>query len=83
MRIGEITEKVGIPRSKVYYLEQRGYVKPTRTERGDLDFLEFSEADFLMIQHMWVYMKEGFKVKVAYKKAKAEIEDPQLKLNVG
>ena len=23
---------------------------------------------------MWAYMKEGFKVKVAYKKAKAEIE---------
>ncbi len=83
MRIGEIIKDVGIPRSKIYYLEQRGYIKPTRTEKGDIDILDFSEKDFLLIKHMWEYMKEGFRVKIAYKKAKEEVEDPQLKLNLG
>ncbi len=83
MRIGEIIKEIGIPRAKIYYLEQQGYIKPAREEKGEVDFLYFSEDDFLVIKHMWAHLKEGFKVKVAYKKAKAEIEDPQLKLNVG
>ena len=69
MKTAEILERIDIPRHKLYYLEQKGYVQPRRTPMGDLEAREYSEEDVVMIHFIWEYLKKGFKHKVAYQKA--------------
>ncbi len=69
MKTKDLLERVDIPRHKLYYLEQKGYVTPTRIAMGDLEAREFSETDVRLVQVIWKYLKKGFKHKVAYQKA--------------
>jgi DNA-binding transcriptional MerR regulator len=73
MKTSEILNKVDIPRHKLYYLEQKGYVHPKRTPMGDLEAREYSMQDFERIKTIWKYLKRGFKHKAAYQKASEEI----------
>jgi DNA-binding transcriptional MerR regulator len=73
MKTSEILNKVDIPRHKLYYLEQKGYVHPKRIPMGDLEAREFSMQDFERIKMIWKYLKRGFKHKAAYQKASEEI----------
>ena len=45
MKTSEIISKLDIPRHKLYYLEQKGYVKPKRIPMGDLEAREFSKQE--------------------------------------
>jgi DNA-binding transcriptional MerR regulator len=74
MKTHELLKHVDIPRHKLYYLEQKGYVTPQRIPMGDLEAREFSEADVRLVQTIWKYLKQGFKHKVAYQKALGETE---------
>ena len=74
MKTSELLQRVDIPRDKLYYLEQKGYVTPQRIPMGDLEAREFSEADERLVQVIWKYLKQGFKHKVAYQKALGETE---------
>jgi len=74
MKTHELLKHVDIPRHKLYYLEQKGYVIPQRIPMGDLEAREFSEADVRLVQTIWKYLKQGFKHKVAYQKALGETE---------
>ena len=74
MKTSELLQRVDIPRHKLYYLEQKGYVTPHRIPMGDLEAREFSEADVRLVQAIWKYLKKGFKHKVAYQKALDETE---------
>ncbi|HTG02012.1 MAG TPA: MerR family transcriptional regulator [Nitrospirota bacterium] len=69
MKTSEVLGKLDIPRHKLYYLEQKGYVHPRRVPMGDLETREYSAQDFLLIQRIWKYLKRGFKHKVAYQMA--------------
>jgi len=73
MKTSEILQKIDIPRHKLYYLEQKGYVAPMRTPMGDLEAREYSSEDVAMIRLIWKYLKKGFKHKAAYRKALAEL----------
>jgi len=73
MKTSEILQKIDIPRHKLYYLEQKGYIAPTRTPMGDLEAREYSSHDVVMIRLIWKYLKKGFKHKAAYRKALAEL----------
>ncbi len=73
MQTSDILEKLDIPRHKLYYLEQKGYIHPKRVPRGDLEAREFTEEDFKKIQAIWKYLKRGFKHKIAYRKAMEEL----------
>jgi DNA-binding transcriptional MerR regulator len=73
MKTSDILEKVKIPRHKLYYLEQKGYVTPRRIPMGDLEAREYSEEDLIKIRLIWKYLQKGFKHKVAYSKAVQEM----------
>jgi DNA-binding transcriptional MerR regulator len=74
MKTSEILQVVDIPRHKLYYLEQKGYVVPKRIPMGDLEAREYSAEDVLKIKLIWKYLRKGFKHKVAYEKALEEMK---------
>ena len=73
MKTAEILSRIDIPRHKLYYLEQKGYVKPKRIPMGDLESRGFSKQDFELIEVLWKYLKRGFKHKTAYQMATEEL----------
>jgi DNA-binding transcriptional MerR regulator len=74
MKTAEIINKIDIPRHKLYYLEQKGYIKPKRIPMGDLEAREFSKQDFERVKLIWKYLKRGFKHKTAYQMAAEELK---------
>ncbi len=74
MKTSQILEKTGIPRHKLYYLEQKGYIKPRRVQAGDHEIREYSKKDFHMVEILWKYLQMGFKHKMAHAKATEEIK---------
>ena len=74
MKTSEILSKLDIPRHKLYYLEQKGYVHPKRIPMGDLEAREFSKQDYERIKLIWKYLKRGFKHKVAHQMAEEEMK---------
>jgi DNA-binding transcriptional MerR regulator len=73
MNTSDILKKIDIPRHKLYYLEQKGYIKPKRYPAGDLEVREYTSSDFEKVKTIWKYLKKGFKHKVAFKKAIEEL----------
>ncbi|MBI5747027.1 MAG: MerR family transcriptional regulator [Nitrospirae bacterium] len=73
MKTSEILRKIDIPRHKLYYLEQKGYISPSRIPMGDLEAREYSEEDLIRIRLVWKYLKRGFKHKIAFQMAMKEI----------
>jgi len=82
MQTSDILEKIDIPRHKLYYLEQKGYIHPKKVPRGELEAREYTEEDFKKIQLIWKYLKQGFKHKIAYEKAMEELSNPQLEFGL-
>ena len=74
MKTSELLAKIDIPRHKLYYLEQKGYIDPRRHPMGDLEAREYSQIDFEKVKTIWKYLQKGFKHKVAYQKAMEELE---------
>ncbi|MBI5971095.1 MAG: hypothetical protein HY884_08080 [Deltaproteobacteria bacterium] len=72
--------KIDIPRQKLYYLEQKGYIKPHKTVIGDKEFREYSDEDVKKIELIWKHLKKGFKYKIAFANAMDELSNPQLNL---
>ena len=77
MRTAEILDLIDIPRHKLYYLEQKEYVKPRRVPMGDLEAREYPAEDVMKITLIWKYLKKGFKHRVAYEKAMDEMKRDQ------
>lgn len=80
MRTPDLLAKIDIPRQKLYYLEQKGFIKPQKITIGEKEFREYSEEDVRKVEFIWKYLKKGFKYKIAYEKAMEEIQNPQLSL---
>ncbi|MBI1912265.1 MAG: MerR family transcriptional regulator [Deltaproteobacteria bacterium] len=78
IRTPELLAQIDIPRQKLYYLEQKGFIKPHKTVIGDKEFREYSEEDVKKVEYIWKYLKKGFKYKIAYEKALEELASPQL-----
>jgi len=74
MNTSELLKKIKIPRHKLYYLEQKGYINPNRRPMGDLEAREFSQSDFEKIKIIWKYLKQEYKHKIAYRKAMEEFK---------
>lgn len=72
MKTQEILEHIDIPRHKLYYLEQKGYIHPRRIPMGDLEVRHYNDGDIEKIRLIWKYLKKGFKHKVAFQKAMEE-----------
>lgn len=74
MKTSEIISKIDIPRHKLYYLEQKGYVRPRRIPMGDLEAREFSKHDFELVKTIWKYLQRGYRHKAAYQMALEELK---------
>jgi DNA-binding transcriptional MerR regulator len=74
MRTSDILSRIDIPRHKLYYLEQKGYIRPKRLPMGDLEVREYTEEDVEKIRTIWKYLKRGFKHKIAHEKAIEELK---------
>jgi DNA-binding transcriptional MerR regulator len=73
VKTNDLLKQIDIPRHKLYYLEQKGYIAPTRIPMGDLEAREYSAADVELVTAIWKYLKKGFKHRVAYEKALDDI----------
>ena len=73
MNTTEVIKKTGIPRQKLYYLEQKGYISPKKIRVGEKAFREFTDLDVQLIHWIWTYLKDGFRYRIAYKKALEKI----------
>ncbi len=80
MKTPEVLARIDIPRHKLYYLEQKGYISPRKTVVGEKTFRDYSEEDVRKIECIWKYLKKGFKYKIAYEKAMEELSNPQMEL---
>ena len=80
MRTQELLAKIDIRSNKLYYLEQKGYIKPHKTVIGEKEFREYSEEDVKKVECLWKYLKKGFKYKIAFEKAMEEISTLQMSL---
>ena len=82
MNTGEILQQVdGLTHDKLTYFVRAGYLKPKKIKRGSLNYNNFSEKDLELVNLAWDYIKAyGTKTSIAFEKAKAELEDPQMKL---
>lgn len=74
MNTSELLKKINIPRHKLYYLEQKGFISPKRIPMGELEAREYSQSDFEKARIIWKYLQQGFKHKVAYQKAMEDIK---------
>ncbi|MBI5682065.1 MAG: MerR family transcriptional regulator [Deltaproteobacteria bacterium] len=76
----DLLKLIDIPRQKLYYLEQKGYITPQKIVIGEKEFRQYSEEDVKRITCIWGYLKKGFKYKIAYEKATEELSNPQMDL---
>jgi DNA-binding transcriptional MerR regulator len=74
MKTSEIISKLDIPRHKLYYLEQKGYINPKRIPMGDLEAREYSKQDFERVRVIWKYLRRGYKHKMAFQMASEELK---------
>jgi DNA-binding transcriptional MerR regulator len=73
MKTSEIISKLEIPRHKLYYLEQKGYINPKRIPMGDLEAREYSKEDFERVRVIWKYLQRGYRHKMAFQMATKEL----------
>jgi len=73
MTTSEVLRRIDIPRHKLYYLEQKGYVIPKRIPMGDLEAQEYSPQDVAKVRLIWTHLKKGFNYRTAYRKALEEL----------
>ena len=70
----QVVEEIGIPRQKLYYLEQKGFVEPTTKQRGEKLFRYYSQIEVEKVRLIWKYWQQGFRYRVAYQKALRDLE---------
>jgi DNA-binding transcriptional MerR regulator len=74
----QVVAEVGIPRQRLYYLEQKDFVKPEKERRGEKVFRFYPEIEVEKVRLIWKYLKQGFRYRAAYEKAIAELQQPRL-----
>jgi len=67
--------RIDIPRKKLYYLEQKGYIKPVIIRRGNRHIKDYSKDDLVRVQTIWQFVKRGFNYQAAFDKALDVIDD--------
>jgi DNA-binding transcriptional MerR regulator len=74
----EVVNEVGIPRQKLYYLEQKAFVKPETEQRGEKTFRFYSNREVEKVRAIWKYLRQGFRYRAAYERALEDLRQPKL-----
>lgn len=78
-RTEEITHDEGVPRQALYYMENKGYIKPNRLRVGRRVLREYSDEDVQLAKLIWeLHDKEGLVWDTAYERATAQLELPHV-----
>jgi DNA-binding transcriptional MerR regulator len=73
MVTSEVLQLVDIPRHKLYYLEQKGFVRPRKVQVGEREFRNYSPEQVERVRVLWKYLSAGFRYSAARQKAEAEL----------
>ncbi|MBI4456239.1 MAG: MerR family transcriptional regulator [Acidobacteria bacterium] len=71
----EVLQMIDIPRSKLYYLEQKGYISPRKKVIGEKAYRFYSAHDVEKIGLIWTHLRRGLRYRVAYQMATEELRD--------
>jgi hypothetical protein len=84
MYAGGVLKRVnGLTYDRLTYFVRAGYVKPKRIKRKSLYYNDFSEENIRLIKRAWRFISQhGVRTRVAFERARKEVEDPQLTLNL-
>jgi len=84
MYAGGVLKRVdSLTYDRLTYFVRAGYVKPKKIKRKSLYYNDFSEEDVELIKRAWeLIFRHDVRTRVAFKKAREEVEDPQLTLNL-
>jgi DNA-binding transcriptional MerR regulator len=74
----ELLQEVNIPRQRLYYLEQKGFIRPTKKRIGEKDFRDYSQEDLDKVRAIWRYLQQGLRYSVAYERALEDLRQPSL-----
>jgi DNA-binding transcriptional MerR regulator len=58
----EVVSEVGIPRQKLYYLEQKAFVKPETERRGEKTFRFYPDREVEKIRAIWKYLRIAYEI---------------------
>ena len=75
MTTAELSNRIDIPRSKLYYLEKKGYITPVKILQGNRQLKDYSKDDFIRVQTIWQFIKRGFNYQAAFDKTLDVIDD--------
>ncbi len=77
----ELLQTIDIPRNKLYYLEQKGYISPQKKVVGEKEYRLYSPEDARKIGLIWQHLKRGLRYRVAYQLAMEEFRNPTLRFD--
>jgi len=69
----QVMRKLDIPRHKLYYLEQKGLIRPNKVQVGVREFRVYPPEQVRRAAVLWKYLKAGFKYGAADEKARQEL----------
>ena len=70
----------GMTKEYVYYLEQRGYLKPIKQRHGKIERNLYTTEQVQLVQAVWRNRQEGLPPKEAYQRALREQSRGQLSI---
>jgi len=70
----------GMTKEQVYYLEQRGYLKPIKQRHGKIERNLYTTEQVRLVQAIWRQRQEGLSPKEAHQRALREQSRGQLSI---
>ena len=70
----------GMTKEHVYYLEQRGYIRPIKQRHGNIERNLYTTEQLELVTAIWGYRQTGFPPREAYQRALREQSRGQLSM---
>ena len=75
-----LTNCTGMTKEHVYYLEQRGYIRPIKQRHGKIERNLYTTEQFKLVQAIWKHRQAGVPPREAYQRALRERSRGQLSI---
>lgn len=75
-----LTSCPGMTKEHVYYLEQRGYIRPIKQRHGKVERNLYTTEQLHLVQAIWEYRQAGLPPRQAYQRALREQSRGQLSM---
>jgi DNA-binding transcriptional MerR regulator len=70
----------GMTKEHVYYLEQRGYIKPIKQRHGKVERNLYTSKQLQLVQAIWRYRQSGIPPREAFRRALRDQSRGQLSI---